>query len=72
MKFQELAALTIDDEAWVEAPADWRAPFLPAGAAEWVSYPALEDLVHVQWFGRDGRPHMGDRSRRGIVAKAMG
>jgi N-6 DNA Methylase/Type ISP C-terminal specificity domain len=51
LKFQELAGLTIDDEAWVEAPAEWRAPFLPAGAAEWVSYPALEDLFTYNGSG---------------------
>ena len=51
LKFQELARLTIDDEAWVEAPAESRAPFLPAGAAEWVSYPALEDLFEYNGSG---------------------
>ena len=51
LKFQELAGLTIDDEAWVEAPAEWRAPFLPAGAAAWVSYPALEDLFTYNGSG---------------------
>ena len=43
--------MTIDDEAWVEAPAEWRAPFLPAGAAVWVSYPALEDLFKYNGSG---------------------
>ena len=51
LKFQELAGITIDDEAWVEAPAEWRAPFLPAGAAVWVSYPALEDLFEYNGSG---------------------
>ena len=51
LKFQELAGLTIDDKAWVEAPAEWRAPFLPAGAAVWVSYPALEDLFKYNGSG---------------------
>ena len=51
LKFQELGGMTIDDEAWVEAPAEWRAPFLPAGAAVWVSYPALEDLFEYNGSG---------------------
>ena len=51
LKFQELDGLTIDDEMWVDAPAEWRAPFLPAGAAVWVSYPALEDLFKYNGSG---------------------
>jgi hypothetical protein len=44
LKFHELAAISLDDGGWSEAPSEWRAPFLPAGAAEWIGYPALEDL----------------------------
>ena len=51
LKFKELAGVRIDDEVWVEAPLEWRAPFLPAGAAEWVSYPALEDLFKYNGSG---------------------
>jgi len=43
-KFAAIAAIGLDDGGWVEAPEDWRAPFLPAGAADWVGYPALDDL----------------------------
>jgi Type ISP C-terminal specificity domain/N-6 DNA Methylase len=43
-KFAALAGVGLDDDGWIEAPGDWRAPFLPAGAAEWIGYPALEDL----------------------------
>ncbi|WP_197426761.1 type ISP restriction/modification enzyme [Caulobacter sp. CCH9-E1] len=43
-KFAAIAGMGLDDSGWVDAPSDWRAPFLPAGAADWVSYPALEDL----------------------------
>jgi hypothetical protein len=50
-KFQELVDLTIDDEAWVEAPSEWRAPFLPAGTADWIGYPALEDLFKYNGSG---------------------
>jgi hypothetical protein len=51
LKFQELAGLTIEDAMWVDAPAEWRAPFLPAGTADWVSYPALEDLFKYNGSG---------------------
>ena len=43
-KFAALAGTSLEDGDWVEALDDWRAPFLPAGAADWVGYPALEDL----------------------------
>ena len=43
-KFKALAAIGLDDGGWIEAPSDWRAPFLAAGEVEWTSYPALEDL----------------------------
>ncbi len=43
-KFKAIAGIGLDDDGWVEAPNDWRAPFLPAGAAEWVGYPAMDDL----------------------------
>ncbi len=43
-KFSELVSISLDDDGWIDSPADNRAPFLPAGAADWVGYPALEDL----------------------------
>ncbi|CAN5538653.1 hypothetical protein BH10PSE5_BH10PSE5_26550 [soil metagenome] len=43
-KFAALAQMRLDDDGWIDAPSAWRAPFLPAGPAEWVGYPALEDL----------------------------
>jgi hypothetical protein len=43
-KFKAFATVTLDDGGWVEAPSEPRAPFLPAAAAEWASYPPLEDL----------------------------
>ncbi len=43
-KFAALAALCLDDAGWADADQDWRGPFLPAGAADWDGYPALEDL----------------------------
>lgn len=51
LKFNELAAITLEDQDWVQAPAEWRAPFLPAGAAEWTGYPALEDLFTYNGSG---------------------
>jgi hypothetical protein len=44
LKFKALAETVLDGAGWVEAPEDWRAPFLPAGAADWAGYAALEDL----------------------------
>lgn len=43
-KFVALAGVALDDDGWVEAPEDLRAPFLPSGAAEWISYPLLEEI----------------------------
>ncbi|MFN3537111.1 MAG: type ISP restriction/modification enzyme, partial [Brevundimonas sp.] len=50
-KFAALAAIGLDDDGWVDAPAEWRAPFLPAGAAHWTGYPALEDLFAYNGSG---------------------
>jgi len=50
-KFAALAALRLDDDGWTLAPEDPRAPFLPAGAAEWVGYPALEELFSYNGSG---------------------
>lgn len=43
-KFAALAGVGLDDDGWMAACDDWRAPFLPAGASEWTGYPSLEDL----------------------------
>ncbi|MDR3508876.1 MAG: N-6 DNA methylase, partial [Caulobacteraceae bacterium] len=43
-KFAAIATVGLDDLDGDEAPTDWRMPFLPAAAANWASYPALEDL----------------------------
>ena len=43
-KFHALAGVSLEGDGWTDAPSDWRAPFLPAGAADWIGYPALEDL----------------------------
>ncbi|MBU1324866.1 MAG: N-6 DNA methylase [Alphaproteobacteria bacterium] len=44
VKFAALAGIGLDDDGWVEAASEPRAPFLPPGAASWIGYPALEDL----------------------------
>ncbi|OYW94143.1 MAG: DNA methyltransferase [Caulobacterales bacterium 32-67-6] len=43
-KFEALAGIGLDDDGWTDAPTDPRAPFLAAGEAAWLGYPALEDL----------------------------
>lgn len=44
VKFAALTAMGLDSAGWTDAPSEWRAPFLPAAAADWASYPALEEL----------------------------
>ena len=44
LKFGALAKIGLDDGGWVDALIDWRSPFLPADAADWAGYPAIEDL----------------------------
>jgi hypothetical protein len=43
-KFAALAALSLDGAGWVDCPAAWREPFLPAAAGAWAGFPALKDL----------------------------
>jgi len=43
-KFTALNGIGLDDDGWVDAASEPRAPFLPPGAASWIGYPALEDL----------------------------
>jgi len=43
-KFVALADVALDDSGWEDAASDWQAPFRPVGPAEWIGYPALEDL----------------------------
>lgn len=48
-KFDALKAISVDDSTgWEDCPADWAAPFLPAGGDHWVSSPALGDLLPWQ------------------------
>jgi hypothetical protein len=43
-KFEQLAELTLDDDRWITARTDWRAPFSPEAAGEWETYPAVGDF----------------------------
>ncbi|MEO7026780.1 MAG: hypothetical protein ABI056_04415, partial [Caulobacteraceae bacterium] len=43
-KFAALARVRLSGDGWSDAPSDWRAPFLAAGADAWTRFPALEDL----------------------------
>jgi hypothetical protein len=42
-KFADLAKTSLNDGGWTECPDDWRAPFLPASAGAWSTFPALDD-----------------------------
>ena len=72
-KFLALAALTLDDEVWVDCPPDWRGSFLPAPAGGWATYPALDDLFAYNgsgvmpgrtWVIAPDRPSLEGRWRR--------
>lgn len=42
-KFDELTALSLDDERWHDTPSDWEAPFQPT-SPDWEASPRLADL----------------------------
>lgn len=52
---QKLAALDdidhFEDVAWEECPADWHAPFRPAGEGDYFAWPSLTDLMPWQHSG---------------------
>ena len=77
-KFAALAALSLDDAAWTDCPADWRAPFLPGATGGWATYPALDDLFLYDgsgvmpgrtWVIAPDRPSLEARWAR-LVAEA--
>jgi hypothetical protein len=43
-KFKALGALRLKSTVWTECPSEWRAPFLPASAGAWSTFPTLEEL----------------------------
>lgn len=51
-KFEQLAALDLDADTWVDGLSDWQAPLLPAGPGSWQSLPTLDDLL--AWSGIGG------------------
>jgi hypothetical protein len=44
IKFAALSKIGLDRRGWIDAPTEWRAPFLPASQGAWATYPKLEDL----------------------------
>lgn len=53
-KFDELSGLALTPDDWQRCRDGWRDSFLPAGAEQWLSHPALEDLV--PWSGSGFMP----------------
>lgn len=56
-KFAALGKLSISGPQWVDCPSDWRAPFFPASAGAWATFPALDEL-----FAYDGSGVMPGRT----------
>lgn len=50
-KFDALSKLTLADGAWLDCPADWRAPFLPESIGDWATFPALADFFEYNGSG---------------------
>jgi hypothetical protein len=46
-----LQTITLDGPAWVDAPTDWRAPFLPTAAGAWSTFPKLDDFFACNRLG---------------------
>lgn len=78
VKFGALAGIGLDDDDWVEAASEPRAPFLPPGAATWIGYPALEDLFVYNgsgvmagrtWVIAPDAPTLRDRWARLLIEK---
>ncbi len=53
-KFAQLKALTLKGPGWVAGADGWTDPLLPAGAATWMSLPAMDDLL--AWSGSGMMP----------------
>ncbi len=43
-KFKALSAIRLIDDCWIDAPAGWRAPFLPASLGYWSEFPSIEEF----------------------------
>jgi len=44
VKFTALGDIRLKDKSWIQCPAGWRDPFLPASTGVWATFPALDDL----------------------------
>lgn len=51
VKFTALAEIGLDDDGWVSAQEEPRAPFLPEAAGAWANYPFLEGLFAYNGSG---------------------
>jgi hypothetical protein len=54
-KYEQLAALTLDDHNWRAVRSGWDAPFTPAINSIWDDYPALDDLM--PWSVKGVKPN---------------
>ena len=50
-KFEALADVRLNSDLWSDCPTEWRAPFLPASAGSWTSYPNLESFFAYNGTG---------------------
>ncbi len=50
-KFAARGKLALNSRGWVDCPADWRSPFLPAATGAWSTYPELESLFAYNGSG---------------------
>lgn len=50
-KFAELSHLSLEDDAWHECPAEWRAPFLPRAMGAWAEFPPLDSFFQYSGSG---------------------
>ncbi len=53
-KYDELSTVSIRNEGWELVPKDWASPFAPAESSEWLSFPAILDLM--PWHGSGTMP----------------
>lgn len=44
-KFDELASISLADQGWSDAAAEWRAPFLPEFTGGWADFVPLDEVV---------------------------
>ncbi|MFV2195256.1 type ISP restriction/modification enzyme [Nocardiopsis sp. LOL_012] len=54
-KYDQLDALSLDNESWQTVRTGWEDPFMPAVESAWEDYPALEDIFC--WFSPGFTPN---------------